>query len=66
MRKVGIDTTYISINSIPLINKEIFNPLFSREISNEFGIVYRNIFQYTPYLQKDLNKFLLLFIKKEV
>ncbi len=52
VRKIGIDTIYISINSIPIVDKEIFNPLFSVEIYNEFGIVYRNLFQYTPYLQK--------------
>jgi hypothetical protein len=52
MRKIGIDTTYIAINSIPIVEKEIFNLLSSVEIYNNFGIVYRNLFQYTPYLQK--------------
>lgn len=52
MRKIGIDTTYIAINSIPIVEKEIFNLLSSVEIYNNFGILYRNLFQYTPYLQK--------------
>jgi hypothetical protein len=64
MRKVGIDTTYIAINSIPIVNKEIFNPLFSKEIYNEFGIVCRNLFQYTPYLRKRFSQTFITFNQK--
>lgn len=52
IRKIGVNTTYIGINSIPTVGKEIFNPLCSAQIYNEFGIIFRNLFQYTSFLLK--------------
>ena len=52
INKIGMYTTYIAINSIPVIEEEIFDINNCSQILFNYGRYFRNIFQYTPYLIK--------------
>ncbi|KLE07306.1 hypothetical protein AF78_00545 [Aliarcobacter butzleri L353] len=55
-----IDTTFISINSIPYINNEDFNINTSLEIYNNYwGCLVKNHFSYNQYLLKRLDNYAL-------
>ena len=55
-----IDTTFISINSIPYINNEDFNINTSLEIYNNYlGCLVKNHFSYNQYLLKRLKNYAL-------
>ena len=53
-----IDTTFISINSIPFVNNEDFNINTSLEIYNNYwGCLVKNHFSYNQYLLKRLDNY---------
>ncbi|MGJ0317057.1 type IV secretion system DNA-binding domain-containing protein [Aliarcobacter cryaerophilus] len=55
-----IDTTFISINSIPYINNEDFNINTSLEIyTNHLGCLVKNHFSYNQYLSERLINYIL-------
>ena len=61
--KIKIDTTYIAINNIPVVDDEVFDINQIDEIfKNKQGLLSRNYLSYTPYLrnrfydfEKDIN-----------
>lgn len=55
-----IDTTYISINSIPVLDNEDFNINIPFEIyTNHFGCLVKNHFSYNQYLSERLINYIL-------
>ncbi len=51
--KIRIDTTYITINSIPVVEDEVFDINHMQEVFiNKQGFYSRNTLLYTPYLSK--------------
>jgi hypothetical protein len=55
---IRIDTTYIAINSIPVVDEEVFDISQMYEIFvNQQGYLFRNCFTYTFYLSKRFFEF---------
>ena len=53
-----IDTTFISINSIPMVNNEEFNINMQLDIYyNNFGYLVKNHFSYNKYLLERFNNY---------
>lgn len=51
--EIRVDTTYIAVNSIPVVDEEVFDSNQMNEIFvNHQGYLSRNCLSYTPYLNK--------------
>lgn len=56
--EIRIDTTYLSDNSIPVVDEEVFEPNVKDEIYRNFdGSLVRNYLRYSQYLENRFNDF---------
>jgi len=51
-KEIRVDTVYIAINSIPVVEEEIFDTTFVEDVFYSYqGSYFRNLFRGTPYLR---------------
>ena len=51
-KEIRVDTVYIAINSIPVVEEEVFDTTFIGEVYYSYqGLLFRNLFRGTPYLK---------------
>jgi len=58
--EIRIDTTYLAVNSIPVVDREVFEPNEKKEIFRDFdGSLVRNYLRHSQYLENRFDDFYL-------
>ncbi len=58
--EIRIDTTYLAVNSIPVVDREVFEPYEEKEIFRDIdGSLVRNYLRHSQYLEKRFDDFYL-------